>query len=183
MIEVAIVDPGFGAAINTTLPDTDDPNYQQACLSLFFRQQFDALRNDDVEFQFAESTDFSTFNTDLLDGVDDFEERLDEILANGVSSVVAVLPDVTPIIAALLAGGGGAVIPILLKGVMDVMLRHMNSRTTAAQGDFSEGVDSAGIITALEEIKDQMDAVLTEFNINLHDDMEQSSWSVGPVAE
>ena len=180
MITVTL--PTIGT-LETGLPDTTHELYQSAALSYELLRILKAMSDAGMTIRQAESSDFTSFNADTLTGIDDFEERLDEILASGVSSVSAALPDVTSIIAALLSGGSGAVIPILLKGVLDTILRHMNSRTTAAQGDFSEGVDSAGIITALEEIKDQMDAVLTEFNINLHDDMEQSSWSVGPVAE
>ena len=180
MITVTL--PTIGT-LTTTLPDTDDPLYQSAKASYELLRILKAMSDAELTIRQPETSDFTTFNTDTLDGIDDFGERLDEILATGVSDVVANLPDVTSIIAALLSGGSSAVIPILLKGVLDVMLRHMNSRTTAAGGDYSGEVDTAGIEEKLDDIKDQIEATLNEFTINLFSDASDSTVKYGQIDE
>lgn len=170
--------------IDTTLPATSDPGYQQAALSLYIRQVCDDLATAGFSFQAAETTDFTTYVSDFNNGMDDFGDRLDEILSTGVSTVVANLPDVAPIIGALLAGGGGAVIPILLNGVADTLLRHMNSRTTSAGGEFVGGdVDTTALETKLDEIEAAILQVLNEININVFRDEDTQTYSSGPLPD
>jgi len=158
-----------------------------------------------IEATQAESSDFGSFATDMQTALDNYETRFDEILADGVSSVVATLPDVWPIIAALLSGGAEPVIGILLKGVLDAFLRNRNSSLTAAEGEVSP--DTSAIVTELENLTAEITVlkgnfaafgldgevsrlidgiaavreVLSTININVFRDEESQTYSSGPL--
>lgn len=135
-----------------------------------------------IQVQVPETSDFSTFGAGVQDNLDNYIDRYEDILQTGFSSVVAAIPDVLPIMSAVLSGGGDAVISILLQGVLDTILRHKDTRADHYNGDSFE-TDVSEIVTALEAISDKMDAVLTEFNINVLSSGEDSFFSAGPPVD
>ncbi len=187
------------------LPDVEDPLYQSASLSLTLHQIIKDMSDEGFVLTQAQSSDFTSFGNDSDDAVDDYIERYDELLRTGTSEIVAALPDVVPIIGALLAGGSGAVVPILLKGVLDTIVRHTDTRTDVADGEPSTQ-DFSAIISELEalneklettatvnisdtldtlliELKEQIAVTLNEFTINLASDPLGQSWTVEPSGE
>lgn len=131
----------------------------------------------------AETSDLSTYAGDWQDALDDWGQRLDEILANGFSEVIVNLPDVLPIIGALLSGGAEPVLSILLDGVLRVLNKQLDSRVAEAGGEIEGGsIDFTEVIEKLEEIRAEIETTLAEFNINMYNEEYQQSWSVGPVA-
>lgn len=175
--------------LDTTLPETTDPQYQSASLALDLHKVLKNMSDAGMTINQAVSTDFTAFANGVTDGMDDYIERYEEILANGVSEVVGVLPDVLPIITALLSGGSEPVLAILLQGVLDLMARKFDTRITEKGGEIEAGTaDMTGVVeqleaieTKLEEQRVQIAGILTEFNINIvrpaTDD--DASWSVG----
>lgn len=179
MLTAAIYDQG---TINTTLPTPGDPTYQTEALSLALRKTLQNLYDEGFEFSRAESTDFTTFGGDAQDAVDDYMERYEEILQTGASEVVAALPDVMPIIAALLSGGSAPVLSILAQGVLDTILRHKDTGVTEA-GEETSNADLSGVETRLDNIEAAMYQVLNEFTINILRDSESQTWSIEPSAD
>lgn len=186
--------------LDETLPATSEPIYQLAALSLTVHKIIKNLSDNNFQFKQAIESDFTTFGTDTQGAIDDHITRYEEFLQGAAASVVADLPDVLPIIGALLSGGSEPVMAILLQGVLDTLLRHKDRRTEEYGGDKAE-VDMSSVVTAIEEVRDklddsgtniterleevrqQMDSILNEFTINLHDDAEGASWSAGPVGD
>lgn len=191
--------------LDETLPDEEDPQYQSASLALTLHKIIKDLSDESFEFQQAEPSDFSAFGTDTQDGMEDYLDRFDELITTGVSEMAASLPDVLPIIAALLSGGAEPVMAILLKGVLDTILRHADVRAEKAGGDPDsvdveaivaelESIDgkleaedkdeaTASVAALLEDIRSQVETTLNEFTINLHGSEISQSWSVGPLEE
>ena len=175
--------------LDTTLPETTDPQHLSASLALDLHKVLKNMSDAGMTINQAVSTDFTAFANGVTDGMDDYIERYEEILANGVSEVVGVLPDVLPIITALLSGGSEPVLAILLQGVLDLMARKFDTRITEKGGEIEAGTaDMTGVVeqleaieTKLEEQRVQIAGILTEFNINIvrpaTDD--DASWSVG----
>jgi hypothetical protein len=131
--------------IDETLPAPGDPSYQSESLALVIKKMFAALRTEGFVFERADSSDFADFGNEFQTGIDNYITRYEQILADGASSVVASIPDVLPIMAALLSGGATPVLAILLQGVVDTMLRHTNASSTATQGE--------AIVEKLEELR------------------------------
>lgn len=179
MLTAEIYDQG---TINTTVPSPGDPTYQTECLSLALRKTLQNLYDNDFVFERAETTDLNTWGGDMQDALDDYIDRYEDILQTGASSVVANLPDVLPIIAALMSGGAEPVLAILLQGVLDAVLRHKNTGVTEA-GEEISNADVSGIEDRLDNIESAIYQVLDEFTINIIGDLEAQSWSVGPVEE
>jgi len=176
MISASIIDQG---TIDTTLPATSDPSYQSAALCLTIRQQLAALRTAGFEFQKAQIADVTTYRTSLNDWLEDAQQREDEIIQNGVTEVVANLPDVLAIGSALLSGGADAVVGV----VLNMVLERLFGGAQAALGSHGEAdISMTEVVDKLEEIREQMEAILTEFNINLYNDPEGQSWHVGPIS-
>lgn len=179
MKSASIYDQG---TINLTIPDPGDPTYQTECLSLALRKTLQNLYDEGFEFERAESTDFTTFGGDAQDAVDDYIDRYEDILQTGTTEVVAALPDVMPIIAALLSGGSAPVMAILVQGVLDTILRHKDTGVTEA-GEEISNADVSGIEERLDNIEAAMYQVLNEFTINLLSSSEVQSWSIEPAEE
>ena len=148
------------SGLSDTLPTPGDPTYQTECLSLMLRKTLEALDTNSFGFERAESSDFTSYSNGMKDFIDDMNEREDEILLNGVSSIVATLPDVLPIIGAVLSGGTAAVPSILLNGLVSQLFRSRNSAITAKGGEILAGdADMTGIeegLTALEMTLDEV---------------------------
>jgi len=179
MLTAVIYDQG---TIDTTLPDPGDPTYQTEALSLALRKTLQNLFDEGFEFERAESTDFTSFGGDAQDAVDDYMDRYEEILQTGASEVVAALPDVLPIIGALLSGGATPVLTILAQGVLDTLLRHKDTGVTEA-GEEISNANMAGVETRLDNIEAAMYQVLNEFTINVLSGSENQSWSIEPATE
>ncbi len=193
--------PAIGT-LDRTLPDTSDPEFQTASLSLTLHDIIKDLSDQGFVFTQAQTSDFTTFGTDTQDAIDDYMTRADELLRTGTSAVVAALPAVLPIIAALLSGGATPVISILLQGVLDTIARHFDIRADVAEGD-PDNKDVSEIVTQLvalnlklqtaeeDNISDtmlermtaliaQIEVTLNEFTINLASDPMHQAWSVEP---
>jgi hypothetical protein len=191
--------PSIGT-LNTTLPSPGDPTYQVESLALDLHKIIKDLSDNSFEFQQAVAGDFTTFGGGVQDALDNYMDRYEDFLQTGASAVSAALPDVLPIIAAVLSGGGEGVIAILLQGVLDTMLRHKDTRTNHYDGDTAE-VDLSDVIAALEDIRDrltddttsiterleevrqQIEQTLDEFNINVINSYDDAFFSVGPPAD
>lgn len=150
--------------INQTVPNPGDPTYQQECLALEVRNTFKNLTDNGFEFQQAEVSDITPFSNDVASGLDNYITRYEEILQTGFSAVVANIPDVAPIITALLSGGSETVLSILLQGVLDTLLRHKDRRSDHYDGDTAE-VDLTDVVTKLDDIKVGIESIETR----LHD--------------
>lgn len=188
--------------LDTTLPSAGDPTYQTESLCLTIHKIIKELSDEGFEFQQAQTTDFSTYGTNTQDAVDDYIERFEDLLETGTTAVSAALPDVLPIIGALLSGGSAPVLAILAQGVLDTMLRHWDRRADIANGDPTKA-DMAGVVAELqsidakletteevslantldvlmEDIRAQIETTLNEFTINLHSDEFAAYWGVEP---
>lgn len=181
--------PAIGT-LNTTLPDPGDATYQTESLALSLHQTLKNLSDSGFEFQSPESSDFTTFGNDTQGALDNYIDRYEDILQTGFSAVVANLPDVLPIIGTIIGGGGEGILSILLQGVLDTLLRHRDIRSDVADGDPLNlaNSDMSGVVTELqdieaklEEVREEIMATLNEFNINVYEDEEGASWSVGPL--
>ena len=176
MITAEIVDQG---TIDTSLPPTTDPLYQVAALSLFYRQMFAALRTAGFSFKRPQTSDLTTFNTNMNDWLDDANARFDAWLQGAVGEVISNVPDVLLVGEALVTGGASAVGSIVLEKMLNHMFHVEDSR--AQYEGAHENVDTAALEAKLEEIRLQMEEILTQFNINIFADEYQQTWSVGPV--
>lgn len=168
--------------LDTTLPETTDPQYQSASLALDLHRVLKNMSDAGMTINQAVSTDFTTFASGVTNGLDDYIERYEDILADGVSQVVGVIPDVWPIITALLSGGSEPVLAILLQGVLDVLCRQFDVRITDKGGEIEAGsIDTAGIEDRLEAIEEAIHTILTNFGINLYSAGDaQALFAVGP---
>lgn len=187
--------------LSTTLPAVGDPTYQQELLAYTLMQIIKELSDESFEFSQAETSDLTSVSNDVTDGVDDYMDRYEDLLQTGASSVVANIPDVAGIIGVLLSGGAEPVLAILLQGVLDVLVRHVDHRTDESDGDpealagveaallaLNEKLETTGAMsladvadTLLEDIRAQIESTLNEFTINIAGDDVTQSWSVGPV--
>lgn len=168
--------------LDTTLPSTSDPAYQLASLALDVHKIIKNLSDEGFVFRQAEASDFTAWEGSVTDALDDYIERYEDILQSGFSEVVANLPDVISIMGAIVSGGGEGVISILLQGILDVILRHKDTRSDYYNGDTAE-VDTAALVAKLDDLIDAIYSILTTFNINLYAESEEANWSVGPVTE
>lgn len=186
--------------LETDLPTPGDPTYQQEALALNLHKVLKELSDEGFVVNMTETSDLTAFSNDVADGVDDYMERYEDLLQEGASSVIANIPDVVSIIAALLSGGSEPVLVILLQGVLDVILRHVDHRTDEANGDpeaiaaivaeleaINAKIETTGtegiadvLNTLLEDIRSQIETTLNEFTINISGDDMSQSWSVGP---
>jgi predicted TIM-barrel enzyme len=179
MISASIIDQG---TINTTLPATSDPMYQVASLALFYKQQFAALRTAGFQFARPEVTDFTTFKNGLSTYLSDAYDRETEIIQDGVATTVATLPDILAIGSAFVSGGAteaGACI-------LNIILGKLLGGDSGAHGDYENAQaspDMSEIVTKLEEITAAIELILTEFNINVFQDEESQTYSMGPLPE
>lgn len=178
MITADIIDQG---TINTTLPSPGDPTYQVESLALFYRQQWAALRTAGFNFARPQTSDFSTFQTGLETYLEDAYDRETEIINDGVATTVAALPDILAIGSAFVSGGASAVGAILLEIILGKLIGgDSGARAGYRAGEVSP--DMTEVVDALEEIRDMIETILTEFNINLYSGEYEQSWSVGPVS-
>jgi len=140
--------------LNQTLPTPGDPTYQTEQLALILSNTLKALDTAGFTFKAAEATDFTTYGNSVKGFIDDMKAREDDILIDGFSTVVATLPDVVPIIEAILSGGYSAIPSILLNGVMSQLFRSRDSAITAKEGEIlNSDVDVSSLVTALEGIQ------------------------------
>ena len=194
--------------ISATLPAAGEPTRQAEHLCQTLHYILLDMKAEGFVFQQAETTDFTTFGNGVSDGLDDYVDRFDDLLRTGTTAVAANIPDVLPIIGALLSGGAEPVLAILLQGVLDTMLRHWDTRADVADGDPTNS-DMSGVITALEAIETMLEehkdtfidaedttaadllvkletaiyGVLTQLNINLFSREDEQFHSIAPMAE
>ena len=176
--------------LDETLPATSDSQYQQAALSLTIHKIVKNLSDEGFEFTKPEATDFTAFNTEVNTFITDMNTRFDEILAQGFSEVVANLPDVLNIMAAISSGGLSEVPAILLNAILGQMFHWRDSSIEAAEGEPLAELDVSGIVTQLEAIEARLalmetaiQEILTDFNINVFRDEETQTYSFGPLEE
>lgn len=181
MLSATIIDQG---TINTTLPDPGDPTYQSEALCLFLRQQFAALRTASFQFEKAQVSDITSFQTSLSTWLANQQAREDEILADGVATTVATLPDILAIGAAYMSGGATAAIGCIVNMVMKKMFGGDQGATGSYnQAQASGSVDFDEIIAKLEEIRGQIEQVFTDYNVNIINSREDAFFSLGPPAD
>jgi len=147
--------------LDTTLPTPGDATYQMEALALVMHQIIKALSDNGFTFSQSETSDFTTFGNGVAGGLDNYITRYEELLATGASAVVASIPDVLPIIGALLSGGAEPVIAILVQGVLDTMLRHTDRRTDYNNGDAQ---DFTALVEKLDDLKEEMGVFNTKFD-------------------
>ena len=164
--------------LDETLPATSDPQYQSAALCLSLHKIIKAISDEGFTITKPEASDFSSYSNNVKDYIDKMAQREDEILRNGFSTVVATLPDVLSIMAAISSGGLAEVPSILLNALMSQAFRSRDTLLDVEGGDTDQD-----LIEALNEIRDKIDLVLTEFNINVIGSIEDQAWSVGPLSE
>ncbi|MGW8324242.1 MAG: hypothetical protein ACWGNI_00970 [Desulfobacterales bacterium] len=162
-----------------TLPASTDPNYQTAVLSLMIRKTFEAMETAGLDITRPEISDFSPFKSSLSTYLQNAYDRETEIITDGVSSISANIPDILSIGAAYVSGGASEAIGC----VLNIMIGKMLGGDSGAQGDHRTGdpQDLTSLINKLEEIREQISTILTEFNINTYNDPQGQSWSVGLV--
>lgn len=153
--------PAIGT-LDTTLPTPGDPTYQTEALALTLHQTIKNLSDNSFEFQQSVASDFTAWSTNTQDALDNYIVRYEEILQTGFSAVVANLPDVLPIMSAVLAGGGPGVIGVLLQGVLDTILRHKDTRSDHYNGDTAE-VDLTALIAEITALKDEVTTLQQRF--------------------
>lgn len=177
--------PAIGTLV-TTLPPESDPAYQLASLALTLHKIIKDMSDNEFDFQQVVPSDVSGLFTATEGGLDDYIDRYEEVLQEGASDVVATLPSLIPYISAFLSGGAEGMIALFLKSIFDALVRGKDTRTTEHDSEYGGDVaqvDTASIVTALEGIKAQMDAILTEFNINIIDSRDDGFFHVGPPAD
>lgn len=164
--------------LSDTLPASTDPNYQCAALCLMLRKTLEELDTQAFTFNAVESTDFSSFKTSLTNWLDDAYDRETEIIQDGVSEITANLPDILAIGAAYVSGGASEAIGCLINIALGRLLGG-DSGAIAAYEAKENSVDLTDMIAKLEEIREQIEHILTEFSINTYNDPEGQSWTVG----
>lgn len=135
--------------IDTTIPSPGDPTYQTECASLEWRQTMRNLNTAGFVFQKPDELEFSAFNTEVMDFLSAANTRFDEILQTGASSVVANLPNVLNIMAAISSGGSSEVLSILLNALVGTAFHWRDSQIEAAQGEPTSDLDLTALITEL----------------------------------
>lgn len=165
------------SSLSDTLPDPSDSNYQAAALCLMLRKTLEELDTQGFSFNAIETTDLSTFNTSMSDFLSNANDRFDDWLQGEVSTVVANLPDVLSIGAAYVSGGASEVGGLILQRVLGMLFHTEDSR--AQYEGAHKDLDLDDLIAKLEEIREQIEHILTEFSINTYNDPEGQSWVVG----
>lgn len=162
-----------------TLPADSDPMYQSAVLSLVLRKTLENMNTVDIAVTQPEVSDFSTFKSDLSTYLSDAYDRETEIINNGVSSIVANLPDVLSIGAAFVSGGAteaGACI-------LNIVLGKLLGGDSGARGDYRGGEtapDMTEVVEKLEEVRAQIAKIFNEWTINILYDQESGTFMIGP---
>jgi len=146
--------------LNQTLPDPGDPTYQTEQLALILSNTLKELDTEGFTFKAAVPGDFTSYGNDVKGFIDAMSQREDEILLNGFSTVIATLPDVVPIIEAILSGGYSAIPSILLNGVMSQLFRSRDSSIEAKEGEvLNADIDLSEVVAALEGIQNTHDVI------------------------
>ena len=150
------------ATFSDTIPAPGDPTYQTEVLALMLRKTLENMESAGMVFTAPEAGDFTTFNNEATGFMSDANARMDEILTTGVSSIVANVPDVLSIMAAISSGGGSEVLSILLRAVLAQMWHDRDSSITAAQGEpqYSDlSVDLSTLEQELAAIRAELEAM------------------------
>lgn len=160
------------------LPASSDPNYQNAVLCLMLRKTLEGMDTEGFDITRPEISDFTTYRASLTSWLDDAYDREAEIIRTGTSEIVANLPDILTIGAAYISGGASAAIGCVIEIMLKRLLGGDSGAVAANEGQTAE-VDFTELIAKLEELREQMAAILTEFNINILRDEEEATFSVG----
>lgn len=145
MIEVTI--PSLGSPPAFTV-DTSAINYWEERAAYEYSYLMYNLNTAGFKIQKAVAADFAAFAGDTTDAVDDYMSRYEDFLKQGFTEVVANLPDLFTLLSPLLAAGSEAVIPLLLQGILDVMLRHRDKKAESGELSNSEVVAQLQAIEA-----------------------------------
>lgn len=138
-------------SLDQTLPSPGDATYQTEQLALILNNTIKELDDEGFEFATAESSDFSSYGTDLKTFIDNMHEREEDILLTGATTVVANLPDVLPIIGAILSGGTAAIPSILLNAVVSQLFRSRDTSVESFGGEIINGdIDLSALTTAVQ---------------------------------
>ena len=170
--------------LSDDLPASTDPAYQNAALCLMLRKQLENLEANGFSFNAVETTDFTTFNTDMNTFLANANQRFDEWLQGQVATVAANLPDVLSIGAAYVSGGATEVGGLILQRVLghlfhqtDSYAEHEGVRTDIDTEELENKITE--VVNKLEEVRVQIATILTEFNINIVKSDEEATFSVG----
>jgi len=169
------------SSLSDTLPDSSDSNYQAAALCLMLRKTLEELDTQGFNFNAVEVSDFSTFNTSMDTFLANANTRFDEWLQGQVASVSANLPDVLAIGAAYVSGGASEVGGLILQRVLGMLFHQEDSR--AEHEGAHANIDTTALEEKLDEVRDAILQALNEFHINIYDDPNMQSWTVGPIEE
>jgi hypothetical protein len=152
------------ASLDQTLPTPGDPTYQMEALARTIHNTLIELNTENFEFSAAEASDFNTYGNDMKTFIDNMRDREDEILLSGFSSIIANLPDVIPLISAILSGGTAAIPSILLNALIGQLYRSRNSAITAKEGEVLSDLDTGGVEDGLSEIYQELQNIKTELD-------------------
>lgn len=148
------------ASLDQTLPTPGDATYQTEQLALILNNTIKELDDEGFEFSSAESSDFSTYGNSLKTFIDNMHEREEDILTTGATTVVANLPDVLPIIGAILSGGTAAIPSILLNAVISQLFRSRDTAIEVKGGEIlPSDVDLTDLVDAVEGIQNTHDVI------------------------
>jgi len=168
MISASIIDQG---TIDTTLPSTSDPMHQVAALALFYRQQFAALRTAGFQFKRPEVSDLSSYNTSVNSWLDDANDRFDDWLQGEVAEVIGNIPDAITVGEAMVTGGAGAVVAVLLEKIIQSQFNVEDSRM-----QYEGAQDIAALVDKLDEVVSAIETVMGTLNINIINDEETEAY-------
>lgn len=135
---------------NDEIPPVGSPLRQSETLCLKLRKTLENLETAGFEFQQTQMTDFVDVGNDVTAFLNNANTRFDQILQTGFSSVVANLPDVLSLMAAIGSGGTSEIPIIILNAMLGMMFHWRDSQIEAAQGEPS--ANSEEIVEKLAEI-------------------------------
>jgi hypothetical protein len=171
MITADIIDQG---TIDTTLPSTSDPMYQVSALALFYRQQFAALKTAGFQFKRPEISDLSSYNTSINSWLDDANDRFDDWLQGNVASAIGNIPDAITVGEAMVTGGAGAVVAVLVEKLIQHQFHVEDSHAEY------EGAQDLSVLTdKLDEVVTAIHTIMNEYTINIHSTKEDLTFKGG----
>lgn len=179
--------------LDTTLPTVGTATYQSESLALDIHQIIKNLSDAGFQFQMAEPLDVTTLESDLRAFGDTFDTWIESAAVASTAGLPVpanpALPDFAAAIGMLLAGGWGAIIPILINLAVDLVVRwierkldpdtNLNELVAAVQ-DFAERLVTEGESGILEELSDRLE---NADSIGIADILEKAFIDVNPASE
>jgi hypothetical protein len=144
--------------LDTSLPPTTDPLYQLATLSLDIHKLLKNMSDAGMEVQQPEVSDVSTMTTDFANFANTFDSWIESAaIASTAGDPIPANPTPPALagnLAVLLAGGWGAIIPVLVRMAVDLIIRYIERRL-----DPETEVDE--VVKAINDLQADLGARLT----------------------